>query len=83
MRTLIFELRPRGLETDGLAQALRNHAAAVTSRTGLDITVDVRLEERLDLDVEQALYRIAQEAMHNVVKHANATSAQVSPGQVG
>ena len=78
MRTLIFELRPRGLETDGLAQALRNHAAAVSSRTGLDITVDVRLEERLDLDVEQALYRIAQEAVHNVVKHANATSAQVS-----
>ena len=38
MRALIFELRPRGLETDGLAQALRNHAAAVAGRTGLSIT---------------------------------------------
>jgi signal transduction histidine kinase len=32
MRALIFELRPRGLETDGLSQALRNHASAVAGR---------------------------------------------------
>jgi signal transduction histidine kinase len=78
MRTLIFELRPRGLETDGLAQALRNHATAVAGRTGLAITVDTDLETRLPLDTEEALYRIGQEALHNVVKHANATSAHLS-----
>jgi PAS domain S-box-containing protein len=78
MRTLIFELRPRGLETDGLAQALRNHATAVAGRTGLAITVDTNLETRLPLDTEEALYRIGQEALHNVVKHANATSAQLA-----
>jgi PAS domain S-box-containing protein len=77
MRTLIFELRPRGLEIDGLTQALRNHAAAVSGRTGLTIGVDSTLDERLSLDTEQALYRIAQEALHNVVKHANAKSARV------
>jgi signal transduction histidine kinase len=83
MRTLIFELRPRSLETDGLAQALRNHAAAITSRTGLDVSVEVSLEERLEPDTEQALYRIGQEALHNVVKHANASSAHVTLSRAG
>jgi PAS domain S-box-containing protein len=78
MRTLIFELRPQGLETDGLAQALRNHAAAVQGRTGLSVSVEVDSEERLAIDVEEALYRIAQEALHNVVKHANAQSAWIT-----
>jgi signal transduction histidine kinase len=83
MRTLIFELRPQGLETDGLAQALRNHAAAVQGRTGLSVSVEVEHEERLPLDVEEALYRIAQEALHNVVKHANAEQARISLKRVG
>ena len=75
MRTLIFELRPRGLETDGLEQALRNHAAAVSGRTGLTVQVETSLSGRLPLDNEEALYRIGQEALHNVVKHANAGNA--------
>ena len=49
MRNLIFELRPRGLEADGLAQALRTHAAAVEGRTGLAVSVAVDLEQRLPL----------------------------------
>ncbi len=77
MRTLIFELRPRGLETDGLEQALRNHAAAVSGRTGLTVQVETSLPERLPLDTEEALYRIGQEALHNVVKHANAHTAEI------
>ncbi|HEX6130056.1 MAG TPA: GAF domain-containing protein, partial [Candidatus Limnocylindria bacterium] len=83
MRTLIFELRPQGLETDGLAQALRNHGAAVQSRTGMSVSVEVDYEERLPIDVEESLYRIAQEALHNVVKHANAEHARIFLGQVG
>jgi signal transduction histidine kinase len=83
MRTLIFELRPQGLETDGLAQALRNHAAAVQSRTGLSVSVEVEYDERLPLDIEESLYRIAQEALHNVVKHANAQHARISLGRAG
>jgi PAS domain S-box-containing protein len=77
MRTLIFELRPRGLETDGLGQALRNHANAVAGRTGLSITVESEVESRLSPENEQALYRIAQEALHNVVKHAGARTARI------
>jgi PAS domain S-box-containing protein len=83
MRTLIFELRPRGLETDGLPQALRTHAAAVAGRTGLSVVVDSAPDERLSLDIEEALYRIAQEALHNVVKHAGAAEAQIRLERVG
>ena len=75
MRTLIFELRPSSLESDGLVQALRTHATAVQRRTGLTIVVDAEPVERMPLPSEEALYRIGQEALHNVVKHANASSA--------
>ncbi|HEX2194509.1 MAG TPA: PAS domain S-box protein [Candidatus Limnocylindria bacterium] len=78
MRALIFELRPQGLETDGLVQALRNHAAAVQGRTGMAVSVEVDFAERLALDVEESLYRIAQEALHNVIKHANADQAWIT-----
>ena len=75
MRTLIFELRPSSLESDGLVQALRTHATAVQRRTGLVIVVDAEPIERMPLPAEEALYRIGQEALHNVVKHANAANA--------
>ena len=75
MRTLIFELRPSSLESDGLVLALRSHATAVQRRTGLTIVVDAEPIERLPLPAEEALYRIGQEALHNVVKHANASNA--------
>ncbi|HEY8170958.1 MAG TPA: GAF domain-containing protein [Candidatus Limnocylindria bacterium] len=77
MRTLIFELRPSSLESDGLVQALRTHATAVQRRTGLVIVVDAEPIDRLELTAEEALYRIAQEALHNVVKHANASHATI------
>ena len=83
MRSLIFELRPGSLERDGLAQALRTHAAALDSRVGLSILVETELPDRLPLEMEENLYRIATEALHNVVKHARATQAHVRIAQVG
>ncbi|HET9416009.1 MAG TPA: GAF domain-containing protein, partial [Candidatus Limnocylindria bacterium] len=77
MRTLIFELRPSSLESDGLVQALRTHATAVQRRTGLALVIDAEPIDRLSLPAEEALYRIGQEALHNVVKHANASSATI------
>ncbi len=77
MRTLIFELRPSSLENDGLVQALRTHATAVQRRTGLAMVVDAEPIDRLPLACEEALYRIGQEALHNVVKHANASNATI------
>jgi signal transduction histidine kinase len=73
MRSLIFELRPGSLSEEGFVPALRKHVAAVQGRTGLVIRLDVSPDlASLPLPVEDALYRIAQEAIHNVVKHARA-----------
>jgi signal transduction histidine kinase len=74
MRALIFELRPGALGEEGLAAALRKHAAAVSAREGLAVDVEAP-PERLGLDasVEEHLYRLSQEALHNVVKHARAS----------
>jgi PAS domain S-box-containing protein len=78
MRALIFELRPGNLQEHGLVAALRTHAAGLSGRIGLPIVVDADLgDRRPSLDVEQALYRIAQEGLHNVVKHAGAQQARV------
>ncbi|MBX3029472.1 MAG: GAF domain-containing protein [Chloroflexi bacterium] len=78
MRALIFELRPANLEQDGLVQALRTHAAGIQGRVGLSVRVDCDMsDERASLDVETALYRIAQEALHNVVKHAEASNVAI------
>ncbi len=78
MRSLIFELRPGSLERDGLPQALRTHTAALESRVGLSILVDADLAERLPLEAEENLFRIAQESLHNVVKHAGAKHVHVT-----
>jgi PAS domain S-box-containing protein len=77
MRSLIFELRPGSLEREGLASALRTHVAAVEGRLGLPIVLDVGEVGRLPLTVEDALYRIAQEALHNIVKHARAGTVRI------
>jgi PAS domain S-box-containing protein len=78
MRALIFELRPGNLEADGLLPALRTHAGALQGRIGLPIVVTSDLAERLPLALEEVLYRIAQEALHNVVKHAAARQVELS-----
>jgi PAS domain S-box-containing protein len=81
MRALIFELRPGNLEQDGLARALRTHTAALQGRIGLPIVVESALDERLPLAIEEVLYRISQEALHNVVKHASARQVRLEVGR--
>jgi PAS domain S-box-containing protein len=77
MRALIFELRPGNVEEHGLVGALRTHSASLSGRIGLPVVVEADLPDRPSLDVEESLYRIAQEALHNVVKHAGARSVEV------
>jgi signal transduction histidine kinase len=78
MRALIFELRPGALAEEGLVAALSKQAAALSAREGLAIAVDGP-GERLPLEpeVEEQLYRLGQEALANVVKHARASQATV------
>ncbi|MBF6612255.1 MAG: GAF domain-containing sensor histidine kinase [Chloroflexi bacterium] len=78
MRTIIFELRPANLEQEGLAAVLTKHAKLVSDRFGLKVRVEVKGQRRLPLHIEKALFRVAQEALNNVVKHANATEALVT-----
>jgi signal transduction histidine kinase len=74
MRALIFELRPESLETEGLVAALQKRVSAVRARHRLSVDLTTCEEpEWLSLDAKEALYRIAQESIHNTVKHAGAT----------
>ncbi len=73
MRLLIFELRPSVLSESGLATALQARLESVEGRTGLETTFRVEGEEqRLPPEIEEGLYRIAQEALNNALKHAQA-----------
>lgn len=77
MRALIFELLPSALETDGLVAALQQQVAAIRARYGIAVDLALDEEPAVSLGVKEALYRIAQEALHNTVKHAHARMAQV------
>lgn len=77
MRALVFELRPESLEQEGLVAALTRQADAVRARSGATVRFDLCAEPNVSLDIKEALYRIAQEAMQNVVKHAHAHSMSI------
>ena len=72
MRSLIFELRPESLETEGLVNALMKQAQEVQRREGLMVIMELGEEPSLPFKVKETLYRVAQEAIHNSVKHAHA-----------
>jgi nitrate/nitrite-specific signal transduction histidine kinase len=73
MRLLIFELRPSILEENGLAVALQARLESVEARAGLETSLKVEGEDqRLPAEIEEGLYRIAQEALNNALKHAQA-----------
>jgi PAS domain S-box-containing protein len=73
MRSLIFELRPESLEKEGLINALSKHVSYIRARYQLSISVDFGSEPLVSLNLKETIYRIAQEALNNVVKHAKAT----------
>jgi signal transduction histidine kinase len=77
MRLLIYELRSPVLEQEGLVGALQQRLDAVEGRTGVETRLLVEEEGQLAAPVEEALYRIAVEALNNILKHAAATSVMV------
>jgi two-component system, NarL family, sensor histidine kinase UhpB len=77
LRTLIFDLRPHILDELGLEAAVR-HYADTRSTKGLVVTVSNLSGFEPDRETGMIIYRIAQEAISNVVKHAHATSLDVT-----
>jgi signal transduction histidine kinase len=78
MRALLFELRPAALGEHELPQALAHHAAIFQQRTGVEVLVEVDGALAVPSSVEQALFRIAQEALSNVARHAHARSVRIT-----
>lgn len=69
MRAFIFELRPESLESEGVV-------AALESRHGIEVETDLCDEPEAPLEAKEALYRISQEAPHNIVKHVRASNVE-------
>jgi PAS domain S-box-containing protein len=78
MRTLLLELRPATLTESSLTELLQQLAAAVIGRSRLQVDVVVEGERPLPPETQVALYRIAQEALNNIVKHAGASQVTIN-----
>lgn len=83
MRMLIFELRPSVLAQVGLQASLSQRLKAVEERVGLQPSFKWRVNAQLESHVEEALYGIAQEALNNIMRHAQAHSVTVHLVQSG
>jgi signal transduction histidine kinase len=77
MRLLVYELRPLALRREGLVGALQQRLDAVEKRAGVETRLLIEGEVELPGLVEEELYRIAQEALNNALKHAAPTLVTV------
>jgi signal transduction histidine kinase len=78
LRTLITELRPAALDEIGLAPAIESLGQRLAAVEGLEVGVEVAVGGRLDAELETTVYRLVQEALTNIAKHAGAESVRVS-----
>ncbi|GAA2346695.1 sensor histidine kinase [Streptomyces cuspidosporus] len=85
-RVLLGRLRPETLEAEGLVAALDRHVAALRDRYGIAAEATLGPEPETTPEAKHALYRIAQESLHNVAKHAGARHVRLhllsGPGTV-
>jgi two-component system, NarL family, sensor histidine kinase DevS len=78
VRRLAVQLRPKALDDFGLVAALERLAQTFSETSGIHVDLEAQLGEgRLPTDVETTLYRIIQEAMTNIVKHAESTTVSI------
>jgi signal transduction histidine kinase len=77
VRRLAVELRPKALDDFGLVAALERLASVFSESTGIAVELEAALGERLPPEVETTLYRIVQEALTNIVKHARARRVSI------
>jgi signal transduction histidine kinase len=78
MRALIYELRPEMLEREGLVGVLTKQAEVLRTRHDLIVFTDFMPEPGLSVEAKEELYRVAQEAINNIIKHARATEAGIT-----
>jgi len=84
VRRVSHALRPSVLDDLGLCPAISNLARQFSDRNQIDVTtsgLDEELDQRLPADVETAMYRIVQEALMNIEKHANASKVTLNMTQ--
>jgi signal transduction histidine kinase len=78
MRSLVFELRPAEIEADGLVATLRKHVEVLGRVLPVQMSFIVKGERRFQPELEREVFRVAQEALNNAVRHSKATSIAVS-----
>jgi signal transduction histidine kinase len=89
LRAIITELRPAALDELGLKIALETLLDRHREQSGLEIDSEIALPDhvrgqpRLDQDLESTVYRLVQEALTNVAKHAQASTVRVAVGHSG
>jgi len=86
MRALLQQLRPRALAGPGLVEALREQCEALGYRTGSEVSLEIGEPipgDRLPAGAQETLFRIAQEALSNVARHARAHRVRVHLGRQG
>ncbi len=77
VRALAVELRPTALDDFGLVPAIERLAETFQERSGLETMVQANIDGRLPAEIETVLYRVVQEALTNVAKHANAERVSI------
>ena len=78
MRTLLYELRPSVLKDEDLGIILRNLARSVEGRTKILIETIITGEHKFPPKIELGYFRIAQEALNNIIKHSKATKVSIT-----
>ena len=78
MRTLIHELRPAAVAEDGLIPALHKHVDSLKQRDGLVVELNIHGDANIGREQEEGLFRIVQESLNNVSKHAQVDKARVT-----
>jgi signal transduction histidine kinase len=77
MRALIFDLHPGAIAEEGIVNAVKRQVTAAEARHGLSVDFNA-VEPEADLKAKEAVYSVVREALHNVVKHAQASTVAVA-----
>lgn len=78
MRSLIFELHPEVLKERGIIKSIEYQAASLKQRHKINIITKLCSEPNLTYETKEAIYRITQEALNNIIKHAEVSEASIS-----